>query len=366
MTFFYRGNAAAADEVLADRPRRRAQASPRCRSTSATPRRARPRSKAIAERCGRIDILVNNAGTIRDNPLAAFDDDDVAVVLDTNVTGVFNVTRAVVPYMISQRAGRIVNISSVAGEKGGRGPDQLRGEQGRDQRLHARARGRARAAQDQRQLRRAGRHRHGNVEGRARDGGRRSEGAHPAASATAGRKTSRSRSGFSFRRTADYVTGQVFSGRRRIQNGMKGATKMTQAQITKEEIAAVLPTVSATIADALGCDVEEVTPDASLIDDLDAESIDFLDMVFRLERAFKIKIPRGKIVENARGTLTGGRIRAERHRHRSRSRAAPRISVGSARRALPDADEGQGHPAPLHDGDLLQARHRGAARGEGR
>ena len=79
---------------------------------------------------------------------------------------------------------------------------------------------------------------------------------------------------------------------------------MTQAQISREDIAAVLPTVSATIADALGCDVEEVTPDASLIDDLDAESIDFLDMVFRLERAFKVKIPRGKIVENARGTLT--------------------------------------------------------------
>ena len=58
------------------------------------------------------------------------------------------------------------------------------------------------------------------------------------------------------------------------------------------------------MADALGCDVEDVKPNASLIDDLDAESIDFLDMVFRLERAFKIKIPRGKIVENARGTLT--------------------------------------------------------------
>ena len=79
---------------------------------------------------------------------------------------------------------------------------------------------------------------------------------------------------------------------------------MTQAQISKEEILAVFPTVSETIADALGCDVEDVKPDASLIDDLDAESIDFLDMVFRLERAFKIKIPRGKIVENARGTLT--------------------------------------------------------------
>ena len=79
---------------------------------------------------------------------------------------------------------------------------------------------------------------------------------------------------------------------------------MTQAQISREDILALLPTVSATIADALGCDLEDVKPDASLIDDLDAESIDFLDMVFRLERAFKIKIPRGKIVENARGALS--------------------------------------------------------------
>ena len=48
----------------------------------------------------------------------------------------------------------------------------------------------------------------------------------------------------------------------------------------------------------------DVKPDVSLIEGLDAESIDFLDMVFRLERAFKIKIPRGKIVENARGALS--------------------------------------------------------------
>ena len=74
--------------------------------------------------------------------------------------------------------------------------------------------------------------------------------------------------------------------------------------ITKEEIDAVFPTVAATMADALGCDLEDIKLDVSLIDGLDAESIDFLDMVFRLERAFKIKIPRGKIVENARGALT--------------------------------------------------------------
>jgi acyl carrier protein len=75
-------------------------------------------------------------------------------------------------------------------------------------------------------------------------------------------------------------------------------------EITREEIDAIYPTVAATVADALGCEVEEVKPEVSLIDDLDAESIDFLDMVFRLERAFKVKIPRGKIVESARGTLS--------------------------------------------------------------
>lgn len=74
--------------------------------------------------------------------------------------------------------------------------------------------------------------------------------------------------------------------------------------ITKEEIAAVFPTVAETMADALGCDIEDIKLDVSLIEGLDAESIDFLDMVFRLERAFKIKIPRGKIVENARGALS--------------------------------------------------------------
>jgi acyl carrier protein len=78
---------------------------------------------------------------------------------------------------------------------------------------------------------------------------------------------------------------------------------MTDGEVTKEEIQAVFPKVAETMADALGCDVDEVKLDVSLIEGLDAESIDFLDMVFRLERAFKIKIPRGKIIENARGDM---------------------------------------------------------------
>jgi len=79
---------------------------------------------------------------------------------------------------------------------------------------------------------------------------------------------------------------------------------MAQQEITRGEIMAVFPTIAETMADALGCDVDDIKLDVSLIEGLDAESIDFLDMVFRLERAFKIKIPRGKIVENARGTLS--------------------------------------------------------------
>ncbi len=79
---------------------------------------------------------------------------------------------------------------------------------------------------------------------------------------------------------------------------------MTQQEITRDEITAVFPTIAATMADALGCDLDDIKLDVSLIEGLDAESIDFLDMVFRLERAFKVRIPRGKIVENARGTMS--------------------------------------------------------------
>jgi acyl carrier protein len=79
---------------------------------------------------------------------------------------------------------------------------------------------------------------------------------------------------------------------------------MSNVTITKEEINTIFPKVADTMADALGCDKEEVKLDSSLINDLGAESIDFLDIVFRLERAFKVKIPRGKIIEDARGDLS--------------------------------------------------------------
>ncbi len=61
---------------------------------------------------------------------------------------------------------------------------------------------------------------------------------------------------------------------------------------TKEEIYEKIQTA---LIDALGVDDDEVTGEATLVGDLGAESIDFLDIVFRLEKAFDIKIPRGEL-----------------------------------------------------------------------
>ncbi len=61
---------------------------------------------------------------------------------------------------------------------------------------------------------------------------------------------------------------------------------------TKDEIFEKIKTA---LVDALGVDDDEVKPEATLVGDLGAESIDFLDIVFRLEKAFDIKIPRGEL-----------------------------------------------------------------------
>ena len=61
---------------------------------------------------------------------------------------------------------------------------------------------------------------------------------------------------------------------------------------TKDEI---FQKIQVALVDALGVDEEDVTPESTLVGDLGAESIDFLDIVFRLEKGFKIKIPRGEL-----------------------------------------------------------------------
>ena len=67
---------------------------------------------------GNIDVLVNNAGTTRDTLLLRMKEDDWDTVIDTNLKGAWNCSKAVLRYMMRQRYGRIINISSVSGLAG--------------------------------------------------------------------------------------------------------------------------------------------------------------------------------------------------------------------------------------------------------
>ncbi len=75
----------------------------------------------VVARYGRIDVVVNNAGITRDGLLVRMSDDDWNAVITTNLSGAFFVTRAAAKYMMKQRSGAIVNISSVVGIVGNAG-----------------------------------------------------------------------------------------------------------------------------------------------------------------------------------------------------------------------------------------------------
>ncbi|MEC4818522.1 MAG: 3-oxoacyl-[acyl-carrier-protein] reductase [Scytonema sp. PMC 1069.18] len=76
---------------------------------------------SVMEKFKRVDILVNNAGITRDTLLLRMKPEDWQAVIDINLTGVFLCTRAASKIMLKQRSGRIVNITSVAGQMGNPG-----------------------------------------------------------------------------------------------------------------------------------------------------------------------------------------------------------------------------------------------------
>jgi 3-oxoacyl-[acyl-carrier protein] reductase len=75
----------------------------------------------VEDELGPVDILVNNAGITRDNVLVRLKDEDWDAVLDTNLRGAFNTTRAVARGMMKRRQGAVVNVASVVGLTGNRG-----------------------------------------------------------------------------------------------------------------------------------------------------------------------------------------------------------------------------------------------------
>jgi 3-oxoacyl-[acyl-carrier protein] reductase len=114
----YRGNAEAAAEVVTQIRSIGRAAIAIQGDTSAGREACEAIVKAAIDEFGKVDILVNNAGITRDNLLMRMDADEWESVIDTNLSGPFWMTRAIARPMLKARAGRIINMSSVAGRMG--------------------------------------------------------------------------------------------------------------------------------------------------------------------------------------------------------------------------------------------------------
>ena len=116
----YAGNAAAAEEVAVEIRKMGRKALILQGDVSQTEAAAAMLDAVVAE-FGRCDILVNNAGITRDGLLMRMKEEDWDAVLNTNLKGVYNCTKAAIKYMMKQKSGKIVNIASVVGIMGNAG-----------------------------------------------------------------------------------------------------------------------------------------------------------------------------------------------------------------------------------------------------
>ena len=116
----YAGNQAAADQVVADIEEAGGKAEAvQCDVSDAEACKAL--IEGVVERHERVDVLVNNAGITRDNLTAVMSDEEWDDVMRVNVGGAFHVARAACRPMMLQRSGVIINLSSVAAKKAGKG-----------------------------------------------------------------------------------------------------------------------------------------------------------------------------------------------------------------------------------------------------
>ena len=120
---------------------------------------------------------------------------------------------------------------------------------------------------------------------------------------------------------------------------------------TKDEI---YEKIKAALVDALGVDEDEITPEATLVGDLGAESIDFLDIVFRLEKAFDIKIPRGELFPE--DVLTDPKYVQDGQRHRRRPGRTAQADALCQPRRLRQEPGRAGLRQPAHRGRHVPLR----------
>ena len=116
----YAGNEAAANETVSELKAMNVEAEAyRCDVSDAES--VNKCVSKVMEKFGRIDVLVNNAGITRDNLMLRMNHDDWNAVINTNLTGAFNMTKPIVKIMMKQRSGSIVNMSSIVGVMGNAG-----------------------------------------------------------------------------------------------------------------------------------------------------------------------------------------------------------------------------------------------------
>ena len=116
----YKGNAAAADAVVAEIAAK-GRTGVSLKADAADPDSAAAVVAQAMERFGKVDLLVNNAGITRDTLIMRMTAEQWREVLDTNLSGAFYMTRAVVKEMLRAKSGRIINITSVSGQAGNAG-----------------------------------------------------------------------------------------------------------------------------------------------------------------------------------------------------------------------------------------------------
>jgi 3-oxoacyl-[acyl-carrier protein] reductase len=120
VAFTYRSSAAEAEQIVSDMQSKGKSASAYQSDASSTSAAAEVVASVVKE-FGRLDILVNNAGVTKDGLLMRMSEADWDMVIANNLKSVFNYTKAACRQMMSQRSGRIINITSIVGVTGNAG-----------------------------------------------------------------------------------------------------------------------------------------------------------------------------------------------------------------------------------------------------